>query len=686
MSYTPLTPEQYHKARDSFSHEQIIQMEERRKRTAMTVEPEGVEEDRGFFESLVKRPVERLLLEPGKRATEALVAALPMVPKDMRDAALDSAMEDLTIDVPFLGEFTAKGIEEGTQGEQLGQIAGESLESAAWLYAPTKAAQAPGVGFREGIKQAAQFGARTGAVGGGLFGAGESLQEGDSFGEVAEQTAIGAGAGAAGGAALGGTLGAAPAAAGFASKHGYDLAESAARTIVGAGKLATQPIRGAATTANRVATRGAQQISEAAQRRDAISKAPKHVAEAMKQGWEDSTINFVRTGSQADKIQRAKMLETAKKAMDDLTFMDQAKRLPGETIVKGPVRHLLDTAKRGSEQTKQVLDSLPNNRVDASDLYNTFLRDARRMGLDISGGDIVRLRGSRVPDADMPFYKDIFRELTPNRLGRTPLTYKQMDALRDRWFRSVRADQTFTEGVRGRSGYLTRVRALLTDKIDEAAGGSYREAQQQTAESLKGLSEFARFIGYRGRIEDIAEKDLRAGEAFLRVFGNAADRPMSTLQRLYDTAKKYGYQGDEDVLSQLKFADILESIYGQPSRAVGEQVAKTLALKGDAQQSIAQASREAVKWSKYAGTVNLLKKFGLLGKAQDDVLRAFENLIRGEAGLPPITRSVLPLEKSVSNITNQASREAENVRRRFGIDVTRPVQRVTEKIQEKFRR
>ena len=70
-----------------------------------------------------------------------------------------------------------------------------------------------------------------------------------------------------------------------------------------------------------------------------------------------------------------------------------------------------------------------------------------------------------------------------------------------------------------------------------------------------------------------------------------------------------------------------------------------------------------VKWSPYSGAIRFLRGRGLIGKHPTEVMRAFENLIRGEAGVPLETRTIMPLEKSVGKITEQVQEGAE----RFGL-------------------
>jgi hypothetical protein len=395
--------------------------------------------------------------------------------------------------------------------------------------------------------------------------------------------------------------------------------------------------------------RTAEDIAEFGAKQKLIKASPKHIGEAMKQGIEEPIINFMKDASKIDKLQRVKMLEVAQRGVKDRTFLDQAKQLPGKSILDGPVKFLIDNSKSGTRETERVLNSLPNTTQNFKSFYDKIVNDFKRIGLSVRDGQVIRERGSRVPDADLPFYRQIISEFVPDKKGNVPLTYKGLDALRDRWYQTVKVDKTFTSGVNGKTGYMSKIRAMMTEEIDKVAGGSYRKAQQQTAESLQTLSEFVRLMGYKGDLDKITTKDLKAGETFLRVFGNAADRPKSVIENIYNVARSYGYKGTENPMLQLKFADMLESIYGQPTRSIGGQLARAVA--DDPVMVAASSVREMVKWSPYSGMIRFLRARGLLGRHEKDVIRAFENLVRGEAGLPLQQRMVMPLEKSVSRIS-----------------------------------
>jgi hypothetical protein len=665
MPFQPLTQEQYQKARSTgFSHEQILQMEERRRQEQG---PPVLPQKEGFLKSLAKGAFKTLVVRPVARATEA-IGRLGAFGETIKTGFEEMEKTGQQLDMPILGKYHIEPVETERQ------ITGEALEAAAWLYAPAKGVGVLKAGITQpGIKAAVEeglkLGARGGAVAGGLFGVSEALQEEVGPEEVALRGGVGAVAGGALGAGVGAALPVLPAMVKSTlrgSQEGMEMARGLIQRVIEVGKFGGRvgilPAKKVLEVGGRIVTRGTEQTIGVFKRMEQIRKAPKHIGEAMKQGIDDRLIAFIRSGDKVDKIQRAKMTEIAKKGLDDLTFMDQAKRLPGKTILEGPVRHLIDVSQKGVKKTKSVLTALGDKRQSVKELYNQFVSDMQRIGLVARNGSLIQERGSRVPAQDVKFYRQIFDELKPitkkvkGRAKRiyTSLTYNQMHALRQKWWETSKADQTFTTGP---ASYARRIRALLTKQIDEAAEGEYLNAQKQTQEALSGIKDFVRLLGYRGNLEAITTKDLKVGETFLRTFGNAADRPMSVLDKVYSTARQYGYKGKENIRNQLKFADILESIYGQPSRSIGAQVARSVSPTQDPTQVAASAVREMVKWSPYSGAIRWLRARGFLGKSESEVLRALENLIRGEAGLPLELKPVIPLAKSAQELFKRAQKE-----------------------------
>lgn len=121
---------------------------------------------RGVLEEVVKRPLERLILEPGRRFGEALGSAIatPFVSEEKKNQMAAVSQQDRSLNVPFLGEFKTRGVKPGKEGAK--QIAGETAETAAYLM--------PGAGKGASLASKSARGATTGY----LFDVGSKTQAG----------------------------------------------------------------------------------------------------------------------------------------------------------------------------------------------------------------------------------------------------------------------------------------------------------------------------------------------------------------------------------------------------------------------------------------------------------------------------------------------------------------------------
>lgn len=127
--------------------------------------------ERGLIESTVKRPFERLVLEPARRFGEAVGSlATPFMNDQQKSKFSQISQEDKSINIPILGEFKTRGVKPGMEGAK--QIAGEAAETAGYLI--------------PGAPKGASLGAKT-AVGAGTgyaFDVGAKLQEGQKVSDA----------------------------------------------------------------------------------------------------------------------------------------------------------------------------------------------------------------------------------------------------------------------------------------------------------------------------------------------------------------------------------------------------------------------------------------------------------------------------------------------------------------------
>lgn len=300
---------------------------------------------------------------------------------------------------------------------------------------------------------------------------------------------------------------------------------------------------------------------------------------AVKTGIDQNVVDFVRSSTPEDKAMYRKMFDMAETGSKDLRFREQPKQLAGKTILDH-ADHLVRVKDQGVQQTKRVIDTLGSSKQDASGVLQQFLKDMDDKGITVvrrgNGVQLIPNKGSKIVEEDLPFYQSMLRKLMPDQTGKVQMSYRDMHGLRQYIFEKLSLaksrNQPFSDDL---TRYGEQLRRYLAEPINTASKGKYMAAQQRTAESMGALRDFVQLVGYKGNLENLATKDLKVGEVASRIFGNAADRPMSVLQTLTEAAQKYGYKPNGNYIDQLQFADMLESYFGtKQTRSLRGQVAK----------------------------------------------------------------------------------------------------------------
>lgn len=174
-----------------------VNLEKYKKKPGVIPQPTPQQEQPGFLKSLV--------MSTGIPRFAANVVRIGQILTPGGVTAADIAKDPAKpVNMPWLGPVKPVG-QEGTFGERLRDTFGESAKLAATVVPVGGGAVQVGKAALGGrILRGAGQGVKAGAIGGGLYGFGEGIQQKDAtVGSVLGSTAIGAGLGAAGGGVLG---------------------------------------------------------------------------------------------------------------------------------------------------------------------------------------------------------------------------------------------------------------------------------------------------------------------------------------------------------------------------------------------------------------------------------------------------------------------------------------------------
>lgn len=164
---------------------------------------------------------------------------------------------------------------------------------------------------------------------------------------------------------------------------------------------------------------------------------------------------------------------------------------------------------------------------------------------------------------------------------------------------------------------LKGLRTSIDDVLDTTFP-DYNKANTQYKDTIEALDEMRRLIG-RDFIGSGDIANLRAGEVMNRLLGQASSKPMSALQNLENVSRKYGNSYSDNILKQIRFADLLDDIY--------ETVPKG-SLQGRVAGGTAQGIEQAT------GFVNRMRQGGLISATIDTA----GDIAKGVAGITPEAR------------------------------------------------
>lgn len=409
-------------------------------------------------------------------------------------------------------------------------------------------------------KTAAEFG----IVGGAQTGLTSAQDEGKTGGEIARDVAIGAGVSAAlpiAGAGL-------RAAYKFGKAGLGGAAHLAGRGVEAANeKIVKTAIVNALDKGDDAAKALINQSDDLTAKAVVNAPAPvrKAVAAAKDVNLDDQVTHLVSTSKADDVAAYKKMTDIAKHRLtpEGVRSSAQPKEVVGKTILDR-VGHLLGKSKTYAAELTNTVDDIAKTRggkgFDVTDIRRDFLGKLEAKGVFWDGEKLVQGVGARIPKSDLAGYEKILEQLPRTSTGgRTIMQPHQIHNLRKQLFEEFgiakARQQAFSGGL---EKDVDAVRSALAAKL----GTKYQNLNLKEAKIMGGLKDFVSLTTYKGNLKDLTSKDLRVGEIALRMLGNAADRPTTVINSIDDLARAEGFKGGGTIADQIKFADLLETIYG----------------------------------------------------------------------------------------------------------------------------
>lgn len=346
----------------------------------------------------------------------------------------------------------------------------------------------------------------------------------------------------------------------------------------------------------------------------------------LKQGISDTDVSIMQSFS-PDDVKAAKEMVAIAKETAETGLPNQRQQ---EVVGKAFMQRAKDVETLNRNAGGQIDDiartQLAGKPVNAGKATDQFFTQLERDGVDI---DALRLASTKDEiaqafegssfeglDTVQRTLKTVLRRVDPDLEG------ANMDGLAlHRAKRFIDNQVTYGKNAEGLVGDAERLLKGLRSSIDDVLDTSfpaYNTANTQYKDTIEALDEMRRLIG-KNFIGSGNITDLRAGEAMDKLLGKASAKPMSALQNLENVSTKYGNKYTDNIIKQIRFADLLDDIY--------ETVPKG-SLQGRVAGGTAQGIEQAT------GFMNRLRQGGLVSAAIDTA----GDMAKQAAGITPESR------------------------------------------------
>ncbi len=290
----------------------------------------------------------------------------------------------------------------------------------------------------------------------------------------------------------------------------------------------------------------------------------KQAGEVVKQGFDESVTNVIANASPADKRAMRKQLNIIERGDVDAKFKakNRAADVVGDSLLK-PIKFVKSNNKQAGQQLNRIANSLKGQRTDISNAKNAFYDDLIDLGVSFDDGK-PNFTGSQIETISpaRKLVKDISL-----RLERQP----NPDALQaHRLKQFIDENVSFGKKAAGLGGKTEAIAKSFRKNINEGLSEQfprYMEANRRYSDTVQALDNIQDSAGRK--VDFFADNSDKAIGTILRsLMNNTKGRAalMNSVEGIQDTAKKYGGSFDDDILTQMLFADELGAVFGDGAR------------------------------------------------------------------------------------------------------------------------
>ena len=290
------------------------------------------------------------------------------------------------------------------------------------------------------------------------------------------------------------------------------------------------------------------------------------VQKARKQGFDEGMTNVIANASPIDKRRMLQMVSKMEKGKADSLY--QAKNRPadiaGDSLLK-QVDFVKSNNRQAGQQLNRVANSLKGKEVDITEPRNKFFDDtSESLGVTFDESGMPDFTGSQI-ETIAPARK-LIKDISL-RIKRNP----NPDALDAHNFKKfIDENVDFGKRAQGLGGKTERIAKDLRKSVNNTLGGQfekYKEANARFSDTVQALDSLQDAAGKKLDFFG-PNADKATGTVLRRLMSNAQGRVtlMDAIENISETSKKYGGSFDDDIMTQMLFADELDSVFGGSGR------------------------------------------------------------------------------------------------------------------------
>lgn len=295
---------------------------------------------------------------------------------------------------------------------------------------------------------------------------------------------------------------------------------------------------------------------------------------AIRQGFDEGTVAVINGASPETKAALRNMVDIHTKSQKNARFA--ARNRPGKVIgesLQRRIKAVRDANRKAGSQIDVEARKLKGQQLDYSTAVDDFYDDLADLDVVVDGGK-VEFAGSVLEDnaAAQKVITNLVKRINRDGTDGAWQAHQLKRFIDDKVTYGKNAD-----GLAGQTEFALKslrrnIDGLLDDSFD-----AYNQANVAYAETRNALDAFQDVAGSKLDL-GAPSADTQIGILSRRVMGNAASRGrvLDSIDLLDSTALKYGAAFQDDLLTQIIFADELDSVFGPAARtSLAGELART---------------------------------------------------------------------------------------------------------------